>query len=143
MGKIVLNLVSRDEEISHVQVLAKSPSFSAVTSFRCDNKILMEFGQKIKGFPRSTNERAEYVIGAGKGKAEFNFKTIGGTTQCELWVRLNGLDDDEGKIAEAHFPIDYLEPDAIAAFAADLVKMSKGTCQLAELNNRFEKNKVT
>lgn len=139
MGKVVLNLVSRDTDISHVQALANSPSFSAVTSFRCENKVLMEFGQKLKGFPKSVNERVEYVIGAGKGKAEFNFKTIGGTTQCELWVRLNGLEDDQGKIAEAHFPIDYLEPDSISAFSSDLIKMAKGTCQLAELKNRFEK----
>jgi len=141
MGKVVLNLVSRDTEISHVQVLANSPSFSAITSFRCENKVLHDFGIKLKGFPKSVDERVEYVIGAGKGKAEFNFKTVGGTTQCELWVRLNGLDDDEGRIAEAHFPIDYLEPDSIAAFASDLTKMAKGTCQIAELKNRFEKNK--
>ena len=32
MGKVVLNLVSRDTDISHVQALANSPSFSAVTS---------------------------------------------------------------------------------------------------------------
>ena len=77
MGKVVLNLVSRDTEISHVQVLANSPSFSAITSFRCENKVLHDFGIKLKGFPKSVDERVEYVIGAGKGKAEFNFKTIG------------------------------------------------------------------
>jgi|SRR5690606_6221246 len=139
MGRVVLTLVSRDANLSHVQVLATSPSFSAITSFHCENKILAEFGAKIKRFPKAAAERVEYIIGAGKGKAEFNFKTVDGAGQCELWVRLNGFEEDRGMIAEAHFPIDYLEPDSISAFAAELVKMSTGSAQFAELKNRFEK----
>src|SRR3954469_12252737 len=141
MGKVVFSLVSKDSEKNYLQASATSPSFSATTSFNCQNKDLVEFGKKIKGFPKAADQRLDYSIGSGKGKAIFMFKTIKETGLCELWIKIKGLEDDQGNGAEAFFPIDYLEPSAIEAFSIELIKIGTGHSNLAELKNKFEKNK--
>ena len=139
MGRITLTLVSQDKDTCYLQAAAKSPSYSAVTSFSCNTKALVEFGKAIKGFPRSTDETEEYSLGAGMGKAEFTFQTVSATGLCELWVRIKGLQGEAGQSAEAFFPIDYLEPSAIEAFSRELIKLGTGHSKAAELKNQFEK----
>ncbi len=142
MGKVVLTLVSKDNDMCYLQALASSPSYSAVTSFHCQSKTLVEFGKRIKGFPKSTNETEEYSIGAGKGKAEFSFQVYGSLDNCELWVRIKGLQGELEQNAEAYFPIDYLDNTAIEAFSRDLIKLGTGHTKVAELKNKFEKDKA-
>ncbi len=138
MGKVVFTLVSKQMETCYVQAQASSPSFSATTSFNCSAKALVDFGKRIKGFPKSDG-KLEFSIGAGTGKAEFTFKTVGDAGNCECWVRVRGLGDDQGQSPEAFFPIDYLETGFIDAFSQELVKMGTGHGTTAELKNRFEK----
>ena len=142
MGKVVLNIVSQDKDQCYLQALAKSPSYSAVTSFNCLSKHLVEFGKAIKGFPGSMDEKEEYSIGAGMGRAEFSFRTVASTGLCECWVRIKGLHEEAGQSAEAFFPIDYLEPAAIESFSRELIKMGTGHSKAAELKNQFEKDKT-
>jgi hypothetical protein len=139
MGRITLTLVSQDKDQCYLQALAKSPSYSAVTSFTCTAKALVDFGKNLKGFPRSPSETGEYSLGAGMGRAEFTFITVASTGLCELWVRIKGLQGEAGQSAEAYFPIDYLESAAIEAFSRDLVKLGTGHGKAAELKNQFEK----
>lgn len=139
MGRITLTLVSQDKDQCYLQALAKSPSYSAVTSFSCTAKALVDFGKAIKGFPRSADESEEHSLGSGMGRAEFNFVTVPGTGHCELWVRIKGLQGEVGHAAEAYFPIDYLEPSSIEAFSRDLIKLGTGHAKAAELKNQFEK----
>ena len=139
MGRITLTLVSQDKDTCYLQATAKSPSYSAVTSFSCNSKALVEFGKSIKGFPRASNETEEYSLGAGMGRAEFTFQTVPATGLCELWVRIKGLQGEAGQSAEAFFPIDYLEPSAIEAFSRELIKLGTGHSKAAELKNQFEK----
>jgi hypothetical protein len=141
MGKVVFTLVSKQTDNCYVQALATSPSFSAITSFHCPSKTLIEFGKRIKGFPKAFDEKLDYSIGAGKGKADFRFQTVESTGLCEAWVKIKGLEDEHGQSAEAYFPIDYLEPASIDAFSLDLIKMGTGNIKIAELKNRFEKEK--
>lgn len=142
MGKVVLNIVSQDKDQCYLQALAKSPSYSAVTSFNCLSKNLVEFGKAIKGFPGSLGEKEEFSIGAGMGRAEFSFQTVPSTGLCECWVRIKGLHEEAGQTAEAFFPIDYLEPAAIETFSRELIKMGTGHSKMAELKNQFEKDKT-
>jgi hypothetical protein len=139
MGRITLTLVSQDKEQCYLQALAKSPSYSAVTSFSCTSKALVDFGKAIKGFPHAAGETEAFSLGAGMGKAEFTFLTVASTGLCELWVRIKGLQGEAGQAAEAYFPIDYLEPAAIDAFSRDLIKLGTGHAKAAELKNQFEK----
>jgi hypothetical protein len=139
MGRITLTLVSQDKDQCYLQATAKSPSYSAVTSFTCNTKDLVEFGKAIKGFPRASDETEEYSLGSGMGRAEFTFVTVPGTGHSELWVRIKGLQGEVGNAAEAYFPIDYLEPAAIEAFSRDLIKLGTGHSKAAELKNQFEK----
>lgn len=142
MGKVVFTLVSKVADTCYVQAQASSPSFSAVTTFNCPAKTLVEFGKRIKGFPKS-EDVLEYSIGAGNGRAEFNFKAVGDAGNCECWVRIRGLGDEHGQNPEAHFPIDYLETGFIDTFSQELVKMGTGHGTTAELKNRFEKAKAS
>ncbi|MDQ2999966.1 MAG: hypothetical protein M3Y08_01705 [Fibrobacterota bacterium] len=142
MGRVTLTIVSQDKDQCYLQALAKSPSYSAVTSFNCLSKNLVEFGKAIKGFPSTATEKEEFTIGAGMGRAEFSFQTVPTTGLCELWVRIKGLHEEDGQIAEAFFPIDYLEPAAIESFSRDLIKMGTGHSKSAELKNQFEKEKA-
>ena len=142
MGKVVLNIVSQDKDQCYLQALAKSPSYSAVTSFNCLGKNLVEFGKAIKGFPGSMGGKEEFSIGAGMGRAEFSFQTVASTGLCECWVRIKGLHEEAGQSAEAFFPIDYLEPAAIENFSRELIKMGTGHTKVAELKNQFEKEKT-
>lgn len=139
MGKVVFTLVSKQTDTCYVQAQATSPSFSAVTSFNCLAKTLVEFGKKIKGFPKHTDEKLEFSLGAGKGKAEFTFRTVGDGGNSECWVRIKGLEDEQGQSPEAYFPIDYLETGFIDAFSQEVVRMGTGHGTSAELKNRFEK----
>lgn len=139
MGRITLSLVSQDKDTLYIQATAKSPSYSAVTSFSCNSKALVEFGKSIKGFPRAADETEEYSLGAGMGRAEFTFQTVPSTGLCELWVRIKGLHGEAGQSAEAYFPIDYLEPSSIEAFSRELIKLGTGHAKAAELKNQFEK----
>lgn len=140
MGKLVLTLVSRQMDTCYIQAAATSPSFSAVTTFNCLGKTLVDFGRTIKGYPKATDERVEYTIGAGMARADFSFHTFE-TGLCELWVRIKGLEDEHGQSAEAYFPIDYLEPSSIGTFSQELIRMGTGNGKTAELKNRFEKDK--
>src|SRR4051812_39251499 len=108
MGKLVLNVASKAEDMLYVHAWAESPAFSAKTSFYCTGKSLVECGKKIKGFPRANNDKLEFSLGDGKTKADFLFKTVGASGQCELWERLKGSEDEHGQSAESFFPIDYL-----------------------------------
>ena len=139
MGRITLTLVSQDKDQCYLQALAKSPSYSAVTSFSCTAKALVDFGKAIKGFPRSAGDTGEYSLGSGMGRAEFTFITVVSTGLCELWVRIKGLQGEAGQSAEAYFPIDYLETSAIDAFSRDLIRLGTGHAKAAELKNQFEK----
>lgn len=139
MGRITLSLVSQDKDTLYIQATAKSPSYSAITSFSCNTKALVEFGKSIKGFPRAAGETEEYSLGSGMGRAEFTFQTVSSTGLCELWVRIKGLHGEAGQSAEAYFPIDYLEPSAIEAFSRELIKLGTGHSKAAELKNQFEK----
>lgn len=140
MGKVVLNLVSKQGDTCYLQATASSPSFSAVTTFNCQGKSLVEFGKLIKGYPHENDERAEYSLGAGKGRADFAFKTVGDSGLCELWIRFKGLEDEQGQSPEAYFPIDYLEPSSIGTFSMELIRIGTGNGKTAELKNRFEKS---
>jgi hypothetical protein len=139
MGRITLTLVSQEKDQCYLQALAKSPSYSAVTSFTCMAKALVDFGKGLRGFPRSPGETGEYSLGAGMGRAEFTFITVPSTGLCELWVRIKGLQGEGGQTSEAYFPIDYLESAAIEAFSRDLIKLGTGHGKAAELKNQFEK----
>jgi hypothetical protein len=138
MGQVVFTLVSKHADTCYVQAAANSPSFSAVTTFNCPAKALVEFGKRIKGFPKS-EDILEYSIGAGKGKAEFNFRSVGDTGNSECWIRIRGLEDEQGQSPEAYFPIDYLDTSFIDNFSQELIKMGTGHSTTAELKNRFEK----
>jgi hypothetical protein len=138
MGKVVLTLVSKHADTCYVQAAANSPSFSAVTTFNCPAKALVEFGKRIKGFPKS-EDVLEHSMGAGNGKIEFNFKAMDDAGNSECWLRIRGLGDEQGHSPEAYFPIDYLETAFIDHFSQELVKMGTGHGTTAELKNRFEK----
>jgi hypothetical protein len=142
MGRVVLTIVSQDKDQCYLQALAKSPSYSAVTSFNCLSKTLVDFGKAIKGFPGAMGETEDFSIGAGMGRAEFSFQTVASSGLCECWVRIKGLQGEAGQNAEAFFPIDYLDASAIESFSRELIKMGTGHGKTAELKNQFEKEKA-
>ena len=142
MGKIALTIVSQDKDQCYLQAVARSPSYSASTSFSCLSKSLLDFGKAIKGFSGSLGEKEDFSIGAGMGRAEFSFQTVASTGLCECWVRIKGLQEEAGQTAEAFFPIDYLDTSAIEAFSRELIKMGTGHGKSAELKNQFEKEKA-
>ena len=142
MGKVVLTIVSQDKDQCYLQALAKSPSYSAVTSFNCVSKNLVDFGKAIKGFPGILGGKEEFSIGAGMGRAEFSFQTVASTGLAECWVRIKGLHEEAGQTAEAFFPIDYLDAAAVETFSRELIKMGTGHSKTAELKNQFEKEKT-
>lgn len=138
MGKLVLSLASKTDELLYLQAQAESPAFTARTSFYCKSQSLVDCGKKLKGFPRASHDNLEFSIGEAKRKADFHFQTVVSTGQCELWIRIKGIEDEQGKSAEAYFPIDYLDASAIDSFSRELLKLGTGHSKSAEIKNKFE-----
>jgi hypothetical protein len=138
MGKLALSLASKTDDLFYVHAQAESPAFTARTSFYCKSQSLVEFGKKLKGFPRNSQDTFDFSIGDAKRKADFNFHTVVSTGQCELWIRIKGIEDEQGKSAEAYFPIDYLDAAAIDSFSRELLKLGTGHSKSAEIKNKFE-----